>query len=153
MSRDSGGIVALRYSIEGELGRIRVPEPRAPAFADELWRHTCCEAFARRPGRAAYEEFNFSPSGEWAAYAFSGYRAGGVRLDAPIEIQLERGDAGLIVQAVVGLNSDQALELALSAVIEEDHGALSYWALNHPSARPDFHHPDAFALSLDEVRH
>ena len=44
------------------------------------------------------------------------------------------------------------LSLALAAVVEDEHGALSYWALKHPPGRPDFHHPDAFAAELDEVR-
>jgi len=36
----------------------------------------------------------------------------------------------------------------LSAVIEEPTGAISYWALAHPSDKPDFHHPDSFILEL-----
>jgi hypothetical protein len=145
--------MALRYSIEGDMARLRIPAARTPAFADGLWRHTCCEAFARRPGNAAYEEFNASPSGQWAAYAFSDYREGGLRLDAPVEIRVERDDARLVVEASMRINSDQTVELGLSAVIEERDGALSYWALAHPAATPDFHHPDAFRLKLDEVRH
>jgi len=43
--------------------------------------------------------------------------------------------------------------VALCVVIEERNGALSgafsYWALRHPLQRPDFHHPDGFALELD----
>jgi hypothetical protein len=42
----------------------------------------------------------------------------------------------------------QPLQLALSAVIEDDRGTLSYWALKHPSGKPDFHHPEAFALEV-----
>ena len=37
---------------------------------------------------------------------------------------------------------------SLSAVIETTDGAMSYWALAHPSAKPDFHHPDSFVLDL-----
>lgn len=44
------------------------------------------------------------------------------------------------------------LSLALAAVVEDEDGALSYWALRHPPGKPDFHHPDAFALQLDEIR-
>jgi hypothetical protein len=42
----------------------------------------------------------------------------------------------------------QPLFLGLSTVIEDDTGTLSYWALKHPSGKPDFHHPDAFALEI-----
>ena len=27
-------------------------------------------------------------------------------------------------------------------------GGISYWALAHPPGKPDFHHPDSFALTL-----
>ena len=37
----------------------------------------------------------------------------------------------------------------LSAVIEDPNGVLSYWALRHPPGKPDFHHPDTFALEID----
>ena len=39
-------------------------------------------------------------------------------------------------------------KLALSAVIETVDGAKTYWALAHPSDKPDFHHPDSFVLDL-----
>jgi hypothetical protein len=38
--------------------------------------------------------------------------------------------------------------LGLSAVVEEKNGVLSCWPLKHPPGKPDFHHPDAFALEL-----
>ena len=38
--------------------------------------------------------------------------------------------------------------LALSAVIEAEDGQKSYWALAHPSDKPDFHHPQSFVLEL-----
>jgi hypothetical protein len=35
--------------------------------------------------------------------------------------------------------------LGLSAVLEEQDGTKSYWALAHPpGGKPDFHHPDCF---------
>lgn len=41
-----------------------------------------------------------------------------------------------------------ALQIGLSAVIEEMDGTKSYWALAHPAGKPDFHHPDCFTLEL-----
>ena len=43
---------------------------------DGLWRHTCFEAFIAAAVRPEYWEYNLSPSGAWAAYHFTGYRAG-----------------------------------------------------------------------------
>jgi hypothetical protein len=41
------------------------------------------------------------------------------------------------------------LHLNLTAVIEEQSGQKSYWALTHPpEGPPDFHHPACFVLEL-----
>ncbi len=73
---------------------------------------------------------------------------------APLEVDdtpkiytsIEHG--ALIVTAVVAWTDQAPLHLALSAVIEEKEGTKSYWALKHPPGKPDFHHPDCFALTL-----
>ena len=41
------------------------------------------------------------------------------------------------------------IRLGLSAVLEAADGSLSYWALHHPSARPDFHNEGGFLLELE----
>ncbi|MNC84871.1 hypothetical protein D3C83_04390 [compost metagenome] len=41
------------------------------------------------------------------------------------------------------------LALALAAVIEEEDGVLSYWALGHPAGKPDFHQRDPFVLEIE----
>ncbi len=132
----------LAFTLHAERARIRLPAPRPAAFAEGLWRHTCFEAFVA--GGVGYDEFNLSPSGEFAAYRFSGYRAG----MAPLEENLHvRWDAGRL-EARVPLRAD-ARRIALSAVIEGADGALSYWALRHAPGSPDFHAPEAFALRLE----
>src|SRR5262245_63050261 len=75
VERKAGAIV-LRYVLDADLDKLRVPEVTTPARADGLWRHTCFEIFIRKPQSASYCELNFSPSGEWAAYRFAGYRSG-----------------------------------------------------------------------------
>jgi hypothetical protein len=149
----------VTYTIAG-LERVRVPEPRRPRPADRLWEHTCCEMFVRLRGVSAYHELNFSPSSEWAAYAFEHYREGAqaanVVLDPEVSVRYVPG--ALELSARVGLErlspayANAKLAIALAAVIEEDDGTLSYWALAHPPGKPDFHHSDAFALELDEIR-
>jgi hypothetical protein len=107
-------------------------------------------------GHSAYHEFNFAPSGEWAAYAFRRYREGAPLADeelAPSVTMRSAGDS-FALDAIVRLDrlptteAHAPLQLALSAVVEAEGGALSYWALKHPPGKPDFHHPDAFALEL-----
>ena len=47
---------------------------------------------------------------------------------------------------------DQPWRLGLSAVIEDNNGSKSYWAIGHAPGAPDFHHPDCFALELAAAR-
>lgn len=146
--------LSLRYVLAGDLERLRIPAPRPPARADGLWRHTCFEVFVAGDAAPAYEEFNFAPSGEWAAYAFAGYRRGGAPLECPPPaICCRRSQGELSLQAELAVLPEGPLRLGLSAVVEDGESRLTYWALRHPSAKPDFHDPAAFALELDEVRH
>lgn len=153
LTRTHDGDLRLRYALLGPVDRLRVPPPRVPAAADGLWAHTCCEAFVGSPGSAAYREFNFSPSGQWAIYDFSAYRrraATPAGLPAP-RIALRRTADALVLDVLVAaaaLPDGRPLSLGLSAVVESADGALSYWALRHPAERPDFHHRDAFTLTL-----
>jgi len=141
--------LAVTYLIEGHIERLRIPPPRAPRFADGLWRHTCCEIFIARPGMPAYHEFNFSPSGEWAAYAFSTYRNGALLSDEALDprIEVRTSADGFKLDAVIGCDPGK-IAVGLSAVVEELDGSISYWALRHAPGKPDFHHSDAFALEL-----
>jgi hypothetical protein len=131
----------LKYLLQGEIARLRIPAART---ADPLWRHTCCELFVARPG-GGYREYNFSPSGEWAAYEFDGYRKGGRTVEASPEIVVRREPSSLELKVSV---AEKAGRIGLSAVIEEEDGAISYWALRHAPGKPDFHRPEAFALEL-----
>ncbi|MGZ5141850.1 MAG: hypothetical protein ACXWCX_28980, partial [Burkholderiales bacterium] len=84
LSRSQNGILAVRYVVSGDLDRVRVPPPRTPRIADRLWQHTCCEIFISK-NLPAYHEFNFSPSGEWASYAFERYREGAPLMNDALE--------------------------------------------------------------------
>jgi hypothetical protein len=142
----TGGL-GIIYRLRGDLSALRIPAPSASVRTDELWRHTCFEAFVAGAGEG-YAEFNLSPSTAWAAYAFDAYREGMRPLDtAPPAIMVERGPDELILVATIELPAD-ATALALTAVIEDAAGALSYWSLAHPPGKPDFHHRDCFALKL-----
>ena len=139
----AGDLLSFHYRIEGRIEKLRLPA----RGMQPLWQHTCCEAFVARPGSPAYQEFNFSPSGDWAAYAFTAYRQG-----APSElpdpgIVLRTSDESLELQASVSV-APGPLRLGLSAVVEEHDGTRSYWALCHAPGKPDFHHDDARALAL-----
>src|SRR5574341_1811973 len=76
VERNPQGVLRVAFTLEGEIDRLRIPPARTPRAGERLWEHTCCEAFVARHGRAGYREFNLSPCGEWAAYAFERYREG-----------------------------------------------------------------------------
>lgn len=164
----SPDLIGVEFTLSGDLNALRIPPPGPGGRAEALWRHTCFEAFVRREDVPGYLEFNFSPSGAWQAYHFSGYRQGRLPAGLPVppSVSVRRcgseaipaqpaagAAAVLAVAAAVHLPAPfhatpPGLRLALSAVVEEDSGALSYWALRHAPGRPDFHHPDAFVLTL-----
>ena len=147
VERVEQGALILTYRAFGDLSRLRIPEAQPAARTDELWRHTCFEVFVKEDGEA-YFEVNLSPSSQWAAYRFHSYRAGMTEaLIEPWSLQRLEPPGELELMAEVNLGSPGG-KFALSAVIEDIDGAISYWAINHPSAKPDFHHPDSFVLDL-----
>lgn len=155
VANPDGGIT-LHYCLGGTLEGLRVPAPQTPSAADGLWLHTCFEAFIAVQGEPAYREFNFSPSGQWAIYAFTAYRDRDPIWISPLAPTLELAHAEGALSLRVHLpraalpphSRKGLLEIGLSAVMEESDGSLSYWALRHPAARPDFHHRDGYALRL-----
>ena len=153
ITRTRADSLALRYVVTGRIGDLRMSAATAPTRADELWRHTCFEAFVRVPPGAAYYEFNFAPSTEWAAYRFDGYRSGMRRASEIGDPRIETESAGDLyeMRASVTLPGPPGAadwQLGLAAVIEEMGGNRSYWALAHPEGKPDFHHDAAFAYIL-----
>lgn len=143
----------LVYSLGGKVAGLRLPPATTPGPADGLWQHTCFEAFVAVEGNPAYREFNFSPSGQWAAYRFAGERqrdtAAARDLPAPtMQFAATPTQLKLDVFLPTSALPSHPLELALCAVIEEQDGRLSYWALQHPCERPDFHHPAGRTLRL-----
>jgi hypothetical protein len=149
-------LLVFQYSLVADMSRVRLPLSDGSARADALWQHTCFEAFVAAGDAVGYHEFNFSPSLDWAIYRFRAYREGmsPAEIDRAPEISVRRGNDGLELTSVVSLGhladlrDVHRLRIALAAVIEDDNGELSYWGLRHPHAKPDFHHPNGFALEV-----
>lgn len=156
LSCDKSKTLNLVYRLKGNMAQLRVPESSLSRRVDGLWQHTCFEAFVKTSAAPNYWEFNFSPSGEWAAYSFRSYRDGASLVDESFDpmISVQRTNNSLALGAVVALHRlpalmpGQLLRLGLSAVVEAIDGKLSYWALKHPAERPDFHHADSFVLEF-----
>lgn len=153
---EKSDILVFHYSLAADMSRVRVPPSGVGGPADALWKHTCFEAFVAAADAPGYHEFNFSPSHDWAVYRFSAYRDGMSRAEigGTPEISMRRVDGGLELESavrladLVDLRDARHLRVAMAAVIEDDTGGLSYWGLRHPPGKPDFHHPNGFALEV-----
>jgi hypothetical protein len=154
VARPASACLVLEYELLGDLGRLRVGEPggHAEEPTDGLWRHTCMEVFVAPVIPGPYLEFNVAPSGQWAAYRFSGYRADMAPLTGlhPPRIELRLQSDRLLLSAELALPKDltATVRLGLAAIVEDTVGQLSYWALRHAGDRPDFHHPDSFQFEI-----
>lgn len=150
------GDLTLRYEVQGNIDMLAIPASKAPKETDNLWQHTCFEAFIAVEEDEAYHEYNFSPSGEWAAYAFNDYRKQkSWRATNASAIHCVISEDQLVVTAVIAHRNlpenplNKSYRLGLSTVLETKSGELSYWSLFHPSGSPDFHHRSGFTLSFN----
>lgn len=146
----------LRYIVSGDIEALRIPPRGNAVFTDELWRHTCFELFIANKADPSYLEFNFSPSGAWAAYRFSSYRTGMTSLTTivPPRISITRSNTELQLTSVIALDelTQPDRSLGIAAVLEQASGALSYWALKHSAGKPDFHWREGFSLAENGER-
>jgi hypothetical protein len=156
VARPGTSTLVLSYAVTGRMRDLQLPPVVPMTRTDELWRHTCFEAFLRTLPGAAYHEFNFAPSTQWAAYRFSSYRSrirAASALRTP-QIEVQSSPERFSLQATLELDElsnlppNATLRLGLAAVIEETSWHKSYWALVHPPGKPDFHHSDGFAYEL-----
>ena len=153
ITRGQSGEITLRYCMVGALDALEIASPVTADRIDGLWKSTCFELFIGDFEDAHYLEYNFSPSGQWAAYRFSGYRAGMSELETHVPpISVEQFADELTLIATITLPDawrERDLRAGLSAVIATKSGNISYWAAAHPVGKPDFHHKDCFAVQLE----
>jgi hypothetical protein len=154
-----GPMLTLEFLLAGEASRTEdaILWPAAdgePRRRDGLWQHTCLEWFVGHPNPQAYWEFNLSPNGDWNVYALDGYRRG-LRPDphyGALPMQAGCGERGssfrITAPLPAALAAAPSLELAVTAVLEQRSGAISYWALHHGGAEADFHRRDGFLLRI-----
>ena len=149
------GELEIRFRLDGDMSRIRLPAAELARRRDGLWQHTCFELFLRTDGSDSYHEFNFAPSGDWAAYRFAGRRLERTAPELPAP-RIEYGrlpdgctlSAQIEIAALPGFAQAASIDAGIAAVIETTDGALSYWALAHGGDKPDFHDPATFTLRV-----
>lgn len=155
LSRQCEGFV-LEHCLEGPGvdGVLLAPPATAPACRDELWKHTCMEAFFAVSGSTGYYEFNGSPSGDWALYRFDDYRQG-MRVQSVMAaptLQLREQKPGVLrlVWHIPFFCNDALDRAGITAVLQhkDQPGVSSYWALAHVGGKPDFHLAGSFVCPL-----
>jgi hypothetical protein len=155
------GRLKLVWRLAGDLDALVLPDPsQSRRRCDGLWQTTCLEAFWGVAGQDAYWELNLAPSGDWNLYRLSHYRGplAPVALAAPPAWQLRRAPREWEVAVELDLSevaggdepgvAGLPLEVSLTAVIDQVGQGVSYWALAHTGAEPDFHRRDSFGLRL-----
>jgi hypothetical protein len=155
------GRLELVWRLAGDLNALVLPDPSAfRRRCDGLWQSTCLEAFWGFAGQQAYWELNLAPNGDWNLYRLNHYRGPlvPVALVVPPAWQLRRTAGELEVAVDLDLGevaggdepgvADLPLEVSLTAVIDLVGQGVSYWALAHTGAEPDFHRRDSFCLRL-----
>ena len=70
------------------------------------------------------------------------------KIETDKDLAVFRLTATIYLSPLPGLTDASPLHLGVSAVIRQRDGGVSYWALTHPPAKADFHHPDSFSLVL-----
>jgi hypothetical protein len=148
------GRLTVSYILRADPAILNLPDPVPnPQRRDGLWRTTCFEAFIRMEGEESYRELNFAPSGDWAAYRFTRYREGMAHeeVSEPPALVIEPYESTHVYRytlAAPWLVDPRRWHVALTAVIEDRAGAISYWSMQHPAGPPDFHHADNYARML-----
>jgi hypothetical protein len=154
-------LLAVHYSLTGDIGEIRFPEPvHQPNRRVELWLATCFEFFLAIPGQPGYWEFNLSPCGDWNAFRMDAYRRVGFRQEDRVQdvrINSHQVDDCFILDAAIDLSRlfepEVALQVGITSVIQTRDGNETYWALAHPASQADFHWRENFILLLEAEDH
>ena len=150
-----GTRLAITYRLTGPLPELQLAPPaRLPVRRWLLWEATCLEFFLAPRDAEGYWEFNLSPAGHWNVFRLSNYRQGIEEEPAlsALPFTIDRRPRLLSLDLAVDLapilSESIPLEAAVSAVLQHRDGSFSYWALTHPSPRPDFHHRQGFCIKL-----
>lgn len=146
----------FEFGVTGDLSLIKIPaRSLAPESKDGLYRQTCFEVFiANEEGK--YFEWNFSPSGDWCVFNFEKYRKKAKDLlDKKMfsSSVFEQKKDKLVLSVSMDykeiesqLKSVQKIKIGASVVLEFKSGKKDYYALAHPSEKPDFHDPKGFLI-------
>ncbi|NJL09192.1 MAG: DOMON-like domain-containing protein [Calothrix sp. SM1_7_51] len=146
-------LLTITYAVLGDLKEISILAlSEAPERKNELWRETCFEFFLGIQNSPRYWEFNLSPTGDWNVYSFDSYRQGMKEevaftlLPFSVQHQADSLTLALNIDLEQIIPTEQAIDIAITAVIKQQNDSISYWALAHKGTEADFHLRDSFII-------
>ncbi|GAA4643823.1 hypothetical protein GCM10023115_17830 [Pontixanthobacter gangjinensis] len=151
ISPTPGGCTA-RFTLQGDISRIKIPEQADGIREDYLWKTTCFEIFWQPVSGNYYRELNLSPSSKWACYDFDDFRLNS--RDAPadgVEIGCTHDHRELELEAEIRSELPLPAHVALNAIIEDTDGNIQFWAIAFEDGKPEFHSRVCRAIVLETV--
>jgi hypothetical protein len=147
--------LTINYRLAGDLSQVLIPSLTAtPHRQFELWEATCFEFFIAPVDQSYYWEFNLAPSGNWNIFRLDDYRQGlkNEEAIASLPMQIQQYDQLLTLDLQLSLDmlipKNQAVDISVTTVIQDQNNNFSYWALQHTSEVADFHRRDDFILKI-----
>jgi len=150
-------MLAVSFELAGDLASLDIPRSvPTPSRQDRLWEDTCFEFFIAPKNSPQYWEFNLAPSGHWNVYHLDSYckglRAEPAVTTLPFAVRRQPDLLSLDLEVELDkfVQAGEPIQMAVSAVVKQ-HAArdtVTYWALKHCGAQPDFHLRDSFILDL-----
>jgi len=155
MERNRENTLTLHYHLQADGSQLVIPSPAShPTRRHGLWETTCFEFFLGLTGDDRYWEFNLCPNGDWNVYRFDRYRQGMVEeaaiatLPFTVDVRSDVITLALTCSLAPLVPIPQSLQAAITTVIAQPDGNITYWAVAHCGSEADFHRRDSFVVSL-----
>lgn len=139
-------LLEYQVNLHGEKSKLVWPPLTSNERLKELWNNTCLEAFFMFED-GSYEEWNFSPSGDWNCFSFTSYRTPQELVEKPVEAPMIKNPETGLLKVTLEKRPDPSF-VNLTAVIEvktNGNRTLHYLANNHPKTKADFHDKSCFS--------
>ncbi len=147
---DLGDALFVSYKVTGVLALLDLGDAPKHMRVMKLWERTCFELFIKN-SRDQYLEFNFSPVFEWNAFYFEKKGDQLKEWQGVQSVKIDILHSLEVFQLIAEIKKSDLpkdffhqTEAAITSVIKEKSGDLSYWAITHEDVRPNFHHFDSF---------
>ena len=154
ISRDDNNLT-ISYIVQGDVEKIDIPILAGiPTRKHELWQETCWEFFLGIQDSPGYWEFNLSPTGNWNVYRFDDYRQGMREETAITSLPFTLDYLPEALELTLELDLDQLIppeqniNIAITTVVQDINGIITYWALDHIGEEADFHLRDSFTINF-----